>query len=151
MERLSRASSSERVGLQACHTGFAYWAVAAAVVSCLAIVGPANIELKNKMAAREVKQVSDIERVDLAIAALAARLEAMEKPSTRELLAYRWKELRDLVEYLTVVGQTDVLGNMIASMRTHKKAADDAIAAKCAEAEAKIEEKGDTKVSQTAQ
>lgn len=84
------------------------------------------------------------EQLSVEVAALRKQfVEAVSTKVAGELTNYRWKELRDLVEYLSVVGQIDVLGNIIASMRTHKKSADASIAKQAADEEKKREDTAD--------
>lgn len=75
------------------------------------------------------------------LAELRKRVHEMERPQATELLNYRFQEFRELVEYLSVMTQTDVLNNCLASLRLNKKAVEEAMV------KAKEEKKEEKKVA----
>lgn len=72
-------------------------------------------------AAQSQDMESRLEAVEKSLAAFSKRLGEVERPENFELLGRRYKELRELIEFVTVVTHTDVLANIIGQLRVNKR------------------------------
>ena len=70
-----------------------------------------------------------LERLEKRVDALSKRLYEVERPESYELLGRRWAELKELVEYVSVATRTDVLANVIGSLRQNKRDVEKALVA----------------------
>ena len=68
-----------------------------------------------------------VETLARALNDLQIRFAKLERPESAELITRRWLELRELVQYLSVVGRVDVLANLLESLRSSKRETENAV------------------------